>query len=292
MFSHCFAFLETIERLPIQFVEVQGHRIAYVDNGQGDPIVLIHGFGGSMWQWEHQHCYFSSHGRVILLDLLGSGLSDKPKLSYTPQLFVDFFHAFLDALQIDRVTLVGNSMGAGLCMAMAMQSPHRVKKLVLISGFPPDPKKSVASPTYEWLLTRRPPLWMAQMTNRLGGRWATESILKEIVYDPTMITPLIVERSFQNRQLSTFLAPLYSCLKNMSLWQQEFGPRITEIHHPTLILWGAQDRVFPVTVGQHLHTLIPQSTFQIIPKCGHIPQWEQPREVNARIQEFLDQASA
>jgi len=283
-------FLETIDRLPIQFVEVEGHRIAYVDHGQGDPIVFIHGFGGSMWQWEHQYFHFTAQSRVVILDFLGSGLSDKPKLSYTPQLLVDFFHAFLDALHIKCVTLVGNSMGAGLCMAMAMTSPHRVKKLVLISGFPPDPKKSVASPTYQWVLTRRPPLWMAQMTNRLGGRWATESILKEIVHNPTLITPLIIERSFQNRQTAAFLAPLYSCLENMALWQQNFGSRITEIHHPTLIVWGAQDQVFPVTVGQDLHTLLPESTFQIISECGHIPQWEQPSQVNARIGEFLGQS--
>ncbi|MDE3018754.1 MAG: alpha/beta fold hydrolase, partial [Nitrospirota bacterium] len=71
-------WFDSFQRLPIKTVLVQGHRIAYLDEGQGDPVILIHGFGGSMWQWEYQQEALATGHRLITLDLLGSGLSDKP----------------------------------------------------------------------------------------------------------------------------------------------------------------------------------------------------------------------
>ncbi|MBA3968428.1 MAG: alpha/beta fold hydrolase, partial [Nitrospirales bacterium] len=111
--------IELIQRVPYQTTRVNNHRIAYLDVGQGPPLILIHGFGGSMWQWEHQYSVLAHTHRVIILDLLGSGLSDKPEEAYTPKHMVEFFRQFMDTLNIPRATLVGNSMGAGLAMAMA-----------------------------------------------------------------------------------------------------------------------------------------------------------------------------
>ena len=73
--------IELIQRVPYQITRVNNHRIAYLDVGQGPPLILIHGFGGSMWQWEHQYSVLAHTHRVIILDLLGSGLSDKPEES-------------------------------------------------------------------------------------------------------------------------------------------------------------------------------------------------------------------
>ena len=74
----------------------------------------------------------------------------------------------------------------------------------------------------------------------------------------------------------------------MPNWNQEFAHRISEIQHPTLIIWGMQDQVFPISVGEELHQMIPSSTFHPIPNAGHIPQWEQPTQVNDTILEFLE----
>src|SRR5688572_29245227 len=71
-------WFDSIQRYPIKTVLVQGHRIAYLDEGQGPPVILVHGYGGSIWQWEYQQQPLSASHRVITLDLLGSGLSDKP----------------------------------------------------------------------------------------------------------------------------------------------------------------------------------------------------------------------
>ena len=283
--------LETIHRLPNQTIEIDGHHIAYIEKGQGAPLVLLHGFGGSMWQWEYQYSELASSHRVIILDLLGSGMSDKPDVAYTPKLLVRFFTQFLDALSIDQPILIGNSMGAGLAMAMALSVPDRVNALVLISGFPSNPRESLASQQYKQFLYRRPPLWLAKLGNWMGGRWATESILKEIIYNPALITPLVIERSFQNRHRSNFLSPLYSLMDNIDQWSEEFGPRLNQIQQSTLVLWGADDRVFPSMVGQELVNILPNAQFHLINEAGHIPQWEQPTQVNLLITQFLAQQS-
>ena len=242
-----------------------------------------------MWNWEYQYTGLASSHRVIILDLLGSGLSDKPEGPYTPTRLVHFFEQFLDTLNITQATLVGNSMGAGLALAVALSSPDRVKSLILISGFPPNPRESIASQQYKRFLERRPPLWMAEFGNWIGGRWVTRLTLKEIIHNPDLITPLVIERSFQNRHRSDFLRPLYSLLDNIDEWEKTFGPRLNQIPHPTLILWGSDDRVFPPPIGEQLQKTIPNATFHLIPQAGHLPQWEQPLQVNSLISQFLIQ---
>ncbi|MEK7761422.1 MAG: alpha/beta fold hydrolase, partial [Nitrospirota bacterium] len=105
------AQFDAIERIPIHTVLVHGQQVAYLDVGTGPPVILIHGFGGSMWQWEYQQHALSQHFRVLTLDLPGAGLSDKPEIDYLPDQMLDFFVGFMDAVKIPQATLVGNSMG-------------------------------------------------------------------------------------------------------------------------------------------------------------------------------------
>ena len=111
---------DAIERISIRTVLVLDQRIAYLDVGAGPPVILIHGFGGSMWQWEHQQHTLSQHFRVLTLDLPGAGLSDKPEIDYRPDEMLDYFVGFMDAVKIPQATLVGNSMGAGLAIGMVL----------------------------------------------------------------------------------------------------------------------------------------------------------------------------
>ena len=283
-------FLEWVHRIPYHTVTVNHHSIVYSDVGSGPPVIFIHGFGGTMWNWEYQHGAFTQNHRVIIPDLLGSGLSDKPQGAYSPSDLVHFFHAFMDALHIPKAVLIGNSMGAGLAMAMAMDYPERVESLVLISGLPPNLKESVASQKYQQFLHHRPPLWLAKMGNWFAGRSATEALLQEIIFRQELITPLVIERSFQNRQRGNLLAPLYALLDNIDKWESQYGARISQIRHPTLILWGEHDQVFPIPVGERLYNQLPHAMWNVIPNAGHLPQWEQPEVVNQAIRRFLNES--
>jgi pimeloyl-ACP methyl ester carboxylesterase len=273
--------------MPVHTVLVHGQRIAYLDVGEGPPVILIHGFGGSMWQWEYQQHTLSQHFRVVTLDLPGAGLSDKPEIDYRPDQMLDFFLGFMDAVKIPQATLVGNSMGAGLAIGMALEYPTRVAKLVLVDGLPQHVMEKLTSPSVRRALETRAPDWLISFGNMLFGGLMIESVLREIVHDPALLTPAVIERSNRNRQRPGIIKPIMTVRENLPLWESEFAVRVGTITHPTLVLWGEEDRVFPIAVGEELHQTIKGSQFIRIPKAGHIPQWERPDVVNQELITFI-----
>jgi pimeloyl-ACP methyl ester carboxylesterase len=281
-------WFDSIHRFPIRTVLVDGHRIAYLDHGQGPALILLHGFGGSMWQWEYQQIPLGAHYRVITPDLLGAGLSDKPDIGYTPDEMVASLQGLMAALGIERATLAGNSMGGGLAIGMALTHPEQVDRLILIDGLPDHVRERLTSPLMRRAVDSRMPLWVIRLANWLFGGRATETVLKEIVYDHRLLTPAVLDRSNRNRARPGLLGPLMTIRGNLPAWESGFGSRLSKVSRPTLILWGQYDRLFPLAVGRDLQAAIPGATFEVIPDAGHMPQWEQPDLVNHRILSFLE----
>ncbi|MCC6965109.1 MAG: alpha/beta hydrolase [Nitrospira sp.] len=279
-------WFDAIQRLPVQSTSVNGIRIAYLDEGQGPPLILLHGYGGSMWQWEYQQP-LTAHFRVITPDLIGSGLSDKPAIDYHPSELIDSVRGLMDALGLQTATLIGNSMGGGVAMGMALTYPERVHRLVLIDTLPDHVRERLVSPLMQRAINTHVPAWLARFGASLFGSRTMEAVLKEVVYDHSLITPLVLERSNRNRQREDMIGPLLSLRDSLPLWEQHYAPRLTEIRQSTLILWGEHDRLFPPQVGKDLQSMIPQARLIVIPEAGHIPQWEQPQLVNRHIREFL-----
>ena len=279
-------FFDAIQRIPVHTASVNGHRIAYLDEGQGPPLILLHGYGGSMWQWEYQQP-LTAQFRVITPDLIGSGLSDKPAIDYRPEELIDSIRGLMDELGLPTATLIGNSMGGGVAIGMALTYPERVHRLVLIDGLPDHVRERLVSPLMQRAINTHAPAWLARFGALFLGNRTMEAVLKEIVYDPRLVTPLVLDRSNRNRQRADMITPLLSLRNSLPLWDQHFAPRLKDIRQPTLILWGEHDRLFPPQVGRDLLTIIPHSKLIVIPDAGHIPQWEQPQAVNRHIREFL-----
>lgn len=279
-------WFDAIQRFPVHTTSVNGHRLAFLDEGQGPPLILLHGYGGSMWQWEYQEP-LTANFRVITPDLLGSGLSDKPDIDYRPSELIESLRGLMDALGLPEATVIGNSMGGGVAIGMALTYPERVNRLVLIDTLPDHVRERLVSPLMQRALNTRVPAWLARVGASLFGSRTMEAVLKEIIYDHSLITPLVLDRSNRNRQRGNLVGPLLSLRDNLPLWEQNFAPRLGEIRQSTLILWGEHDRLFPTQVGRDLHAVIPHSRLIVIPEAGHIPQWEQPQAVNRHIREFL-----
>lgn len=280
-------WFDAIERLPLRSITVNGQRIAYLDQGQGPPVILIHGFGGSMWQWEYQQAALSRQFRVLTPDLLGAGLSDKPDIEYRPDQLLEFLVGFMDALQISQAAMVGNSMGAGLAIGLALDHPTRVSTLILIDGLPAQVLQHLSSPSLRRALTTPAPSWLISVGNWLFGERMLESTLREFVHDPALLTPAVLDRSNRNRQRPGLFRGLLTVGNNLPLWERDFAPRLGAISHRTLIIWGEEDRVFPLAAGETIHHTIAGSSFVSIPNAAHIPQWEQPDPVNRAIMNFL-----
>lgn len=278
---------DTIQRLQLRSVVVDDHRLAYLDEGDGPPLLLLHGFGGAVWQWEYQLPALSATHRVIALDLVGSGLSDKPDIAYRADEFLRSVTGFLDALHIERATVIGNSMGGGIALGLALTAPQRVDRLVLIGGLPPNVQGTLTSPLIRRALETKAPTWLVRFAGWLAGSAASDRVLEEIVYDHRLLTAAVRERSQRNRRKGGIIGPALATARTLPIWESDYAPRLSTITHRTLVLWGEQDRVFPPAVGRDLAAQLPQAQFFAIPQAGHIPQWEQPQVVNRAIAHFL-----
>ena len=214
-------------------------------------------------------------------------MSEKPARIYSPAFLLDTFRAFMDNLGIQKAILIGSSMGAGIAMGMSLEHPERVAKLVLIGGFPSEILDNLQSSRTRQFITHRPALWLSKLGSWVTGRWSIRLILQEIIHDHLLISPMVVERAQHLRAQPGFFHAIYSQLDQIPEWEKAFAPRLTEILHSTLIIWGAYDKIFSPLVGQTLQATIPGSSFLLAPDCGHLPQWENPGFVNAAILRFL-----
>ena len=276
-----------LHRHAVHTTTVNGHRVAYLDHGKGPPVILIHGLGGSMWHWEHQQVALARSCRLITPDLLGSGLSEKPERTYSPAFLLDTLRTFMDTLHIQKAALIGSSMGAGLAIGMSLEHPDRVTKLGLIGGFPANILDSLQASKTKQFITHRPALWLSKLGSRIFGRWSIKLILEEIIHDQALISPIVVERVHRLRFQPGFFQAMYSQLDQIPVWETTFAPRLMDISHATLIIWGAYDNIFPPSVGQTLQTTISDSSFFLAPTAGHLPQWETPDVVNPALLQFL-----
>ena len=279
--------VDLLHRQAVHTTIIDGHRLAYLDSGEGPPVILIHGLGGSMWHWEHQQAVLGRSHRIVTPDMPGSGLSEKPERVYSPAFLIETVRALMDHLRIEKAVLAGSSMGAGIAIGMSLKHPDRVAGLVLIGGFPSGILDNLQSSKTRQFITRRPAIWLSKLGSRITGRWSIKLILKEIIHDQTRISPMVVERVHRLRFQPGFFQALYSQIDQIPEWETAFAPRLAEISHATLILWGAYDKIFPLSVGQTLHATIPGSSFLVAPDAGHIPQWENPGFVNSAILQFL-----
>jgi pimeloyl-ACP methyl ester carboxylesterase len=248
--------------------------------------VFLHGYDGAMWIWEHQIEALRKRFTLFIPDLIGHGRSEKPRIAYTPMTYLKWLEGFLNAVGIERADFVGNSMGCGLILAMAITRPERVGRLVLISGFPAQVLNRRGGSHLRRFLRLRMG-FLFSLAYHLLGRRALRTILRGIVCDPDKITPAVTERAYRLQKDYGKAWPLWSSLCQLQEWEQHYAPHISQVGAPTLVLWGQNDGFFPLAVGEELHRSIPGSRFALIPHAGHLPMWEQPDLVNRLILDFL-----
>ena len=280
------AFLEPFDRYPPRFVNVNGYRTTYIRHGDGPPVVLLHGYTGAIWNWEHQIEPLGRRFTLFIPDVLGQGLSDKPRIAYTPALYIEWLRGFLEAVGVKRVHLVGSSMGAGLALGLALTHSDRVDRLVLISGFPQGLLSRIHGP-YLKLFARLGSGMLFGLGYRLLGRRAFRKFLGSLVWDRSLISLAVIERAYRLRKDHGKAWPLWSSLTHMPDWENQYAPRLRAVTAPALILWGRDDRFIPASAGEEIHRTLQGSRLTVLPNTGHLPMWERPDEVNRLISEFL-----
>ena len=269
-----------------QTLETRGSTIFYAVKGEGSPLILIHGYGAGIWVWEKQIDILSKFYRVYVLDVIGHGFSDRPAVEYTPDMYMVALKNFMDGLGMEKATLIGNSMGGGIAWGMAVRFPDRVEKLILINSVPPDVLGKVQNESFRTLVAIKDIPFLPYLVIAGRTKKSIKWILQECVADIKLITPEVLDRQFQLSRIEGTTWVLYSTFKNADQ-ALAFQEDLSRIHHPTLLIWGDRDLIFPLSVGQELQQAIPGSLLKPVRGGGHIPMWEAPDEVNQAILDFL-----
>jgi pimeloyl-ACP methyl ester carboxylesterase len=252
----------------------------------GSPIVLLHGVGSSIEAWSRNILALAQTHRVYAFDMVGSGLSDKPIANYSLEYQGQFLRDFIDALDLQYATFIGHSVGACLALKLALESPERVEKLVLVSSFGIGRKISIASR----LLATFPLIVHLSQPSAKNVRL----ILRQNVYNLELVPDEWVERRSQAFKLpgrkQAFVSFLKSSINLLGVRRSVFRPivsHLTTITVPTLIIWGKQDAILPVA---HAHIAVKQISnahLHVFDQCGHWAQFEHPQEFNRLVAEFL-----
>jgi pimeloyl-ACP methyl ester carboxylesterase len=272
-------------RLRFHSVQTRRERISVLEAGQGDPILCLHGLGGTKASFLSTVNALADSHRVIAADLPGFGDSDKPLgAAYDAPYFSRAVARLLDAMEIERAHLVGNSMGGRIAIEVGLREPQRVDRIVLLS------------PALAWL-RRTQWEWILQLARpRLGL----------IQPAPRRIVEPLVRRMIPGADdgwaaagvdefLRAFLTPsgraaFYAAGRNILLDPPEgedgLWTRLADMSPETMFVWGRHDGLVPIKFMKHVERTLPNARHVEL-DCGHVPQMERPRETHAAIREFL-----
>ena len=264
-----------------KFITIDGINVHYRDEGQGDPVLLIHGTGASLHTWDAWAEELSKSYRVIRLDLPAYGLTGAdPQKRYLSTDYVALINKLTQALGIEHLHLVGNSLGGLVAWLYASTYPDAVDRLVLIdpSGFPFDQTPAVIQ------LAKLPVfnLFLRYFTPKAFIR----KNLKEVFYNDALITDAMVDRYYD---LTCFEGNRQAFIDRAKIEREDYTHQLGSIHAATLILWGENDAWIPVTDAARFKNAIPQSQVYIMPNTGHVPMEESPQESLSIALAFLEE---
>ncbi len=272
--------------LTARFETIDGVPIRYVRAGQGPPLVLVHGFGSSLYTWADVLPELARSHDVVALDLPGFGGSGLPKalsFEHLPGAVV----GLMDRLGLERASLAGNSLGGATVAWIAATQPRRVERLVLIdaAGFQLNASERP-------LLVRLLALPGASLLQRLPLRRAiVRTALRQTFADPSRIS---------DEDLDEYVAPaLRPEVGEAALVLARYqgpGPDalralLGRVRAPTLVVWGREDRWIPLEHAERFHQALPGSRLVVLDGAGHLPQEERPDALLRLLHEFLDPAS-
>lgn len=261
------------------FIDVQGLRVHYRDQGQGFPVVLLHGTAASLHTWEGWVKVLSPHFRIISVDLPAYGLTGpNADNDYSVDAYCRFVDAFLDKLDIKQCDLAGNSLGGRIAWGYTWRHPERVRKLVLVdaAGFP---MKKIP---FAIKLARMPII--KNIARWITPRAIVKRSLKSAYGDPSKITDETVDR-YYNMLLRRGNREAMGHRAMHKFFDQT--DKLALIKQPTLILWGGKDTWIPPDNAAKFAKTLPNAEVIIYPEAGHIPMEEIPRETAADVLTFL-----
>lgn len=248
----------------MQYEIKQEEKFRFIEEGVGEPLLLLHGLFGALSNFSGQIDYFRQQYKVVVpllplldLDLLHTSVGGLEK----------FVHRFVEHKGYRNINILGNSLGGHVALMYVLRHPERVNSLIL---------------------TGSSGLFENGMGDTYPKRGDYEYIKKKTeltFYDPAMATKELVDELYETVNVRIKAVKIIALAK--SAIRNNLGEEVSQIQVPTLLIWGNNDAITPPFVGQEFHKLIPNSELHFIDKCGHAPMMERPEEFNTILLKFL-----
>jgi pimeloyl-ACP methyl ester carboxylesterase len=271
----------TFESVPTKKVG----NISILSAGQGETVLCVHGLGGTKASFLPTVAALADSYRVVAMDLPGFGESDKPiRAPYNAAWFARSVFSLMDALEVERAHVVGNSMGGRVAIEAGMTDVDRVESLVLLS------------PALAWLRDRRwapvikalrPELGLVQ----LAPKQITEGLVRRIIPGAqngwaAAGVDEFLRTYFQPRGRAAFYAAARNIYLDEPHGDDGFWTRLADLAPRSLFVWGRKDYLVPIAFMKHVEAVLPEARHLEL-DCGHVPQLEAPRETHDAIRRFL-----
>ncbi len=271
----------------IPFGGTDGIEVHYTKTGSEEPtFLLLHGFSSNVYTWDKVVDFFAARGTAVAYDRIPFGLSERlvdgdwnGENPYTPEATLSQLFSFMDALNIEKAVLVGNSAGGQLAARAALAHPERVEALILVDAA---------------IYTGGAPAFIAPLTNlpqlrHLGPLVArafanSDALLEQAYHDVDNLTPESMARAKINIEVEQWDAAFWE-FTAVSSGQPDISNELGQIAVPTLVITGDDDRIVPTEESIRLAGVIPEAELAVLPACGHVPQDECP-------QAFMDAVDA
>lgn len=267
------------------------HRLHYVDagpirtrlleSGSGDALILLHGSGGHLEAYARNVGELGKHFHAVAIDLIGHGYSTRPDRDYGIADYCAHLNDVLDALDLERVFLAGESLGGWIAAAYALRYPQRVARLVM--------NTPAGLTCNEAALERQRALFFKAVDE--PSRANVRTRLEWLMADPAAVTDELVEIRY-----AIYTQPNYAAtMRRICYLMAPEGRRANMLHDddlrkiavPALVLWTAHNPTDGVEVGERCAQTIPGARLVVMDGCGHWPQFEDPPRFNALLTEFL-----
>lgn len=263
-------------------IPVFGQKIMYYDMGSGPVIVLVHGFGAeARFDWGNVLTPLSVHRRVLALDQIGFGASDKPFIDYSIQTYVDFLGEFLRTLRIREFTLAGESLGGWISALYTIESLDAANAG---SDALPKPRRLIL----EDAAGMSSEIGKRAMPIPIAGTLADAHGVAIVFHDKSRVTEEFVREAWEMKMKANDGFTERSIWSNPKIAGEGVKDRIGAITVPTLVVWGGDDELVPLEQGRAYAAGIPGAKLAIIPECGHAPSIEKPKEFLAAALPFID----
>lgn len=265
------------------FMHVEDTRVRYVDVGEGPTVVLVHGFGASLDTWQSIIQVLAENHRVIALDLKGFGWSGRPRGDYSPPAQAKLVWSLLDELGVgqnenDKAALVAHSWGSSVVLQMALDRPASVERIALYDAWVYDEQ---LPSFFVWARAGG----LGELMFRLFYKERPEDKIALAFFDKRYVTQDLVEHTRRMQERPGTMAAHLEAVRGQDY--REVQKRYKTIDVPVLLLWGREDKVTTLQMGERLLQDLPNARLEVYPRCGHFPMIEAASASTRDLKDFL-----